>query len=169
MFFVTSIHSLPITQKKLSLTSLIAIDFISILLIRNTYRYTRFPYPFRNAIQFLMSGLLQIMVGRFTVDGINHHLTGSNLLDSFQPGKNKFIGCIIHILSFITSFEKHGLDNAVPFERFHSFYNLPDGIMSGRTVKYTDILFIHRIQASNTAGRWIKVELLSTLTFAFGK
>ena len=63
-----------------------------------------------------------------------------------MPGKNKFIGCIIHILSFITSFEKHGLDNAVPFERFHSFYNLPDGIMSGRTVKYTDILFIHRIQ-----------------------
>ena len=45
----------------------------------STYRYTRFPYPFRNAIQFLAGGLLQIMVGRFTVDGINHHLAGSNL------------------------------------------------------------------------------------------
>ena len=35
------------------------------------------------SIQFLMSSLFQIMIGRFTVDGVNHHLTRSYLFS--QP------------------------------------------------------------------------------------
>ena len=34
------------------------------------------PNQFSYSVQFLMSSLFQIMIGRFTVDGVNHHLTG---------------------------------------------------------------------------------------------
>ena len=56
--------------------------------IRDRYRNTGILYQFSYSVQFLMSSLFQIMIGRFTVDGVNHHLTGSNLFYRFQPGQH---------------------------------------------------------------------------------
>ena len=113
------------------------------------------------------------------VNRIDHYLTGSYLLDCFQPGEHKLIGCIIHIFPKVATFQKHSLNNTISFEFFHLFDDLPYGIFPVGTIQEMNVFFVHRIQfediiiylvnASNTAGRSMKVELLNTLTFAFGK
>ena len=89
------------------------------------------------------------MVGCFPVNRINHHLTGSDFFHCFYPGKHIFIRCIIHVLSLITSFQKHRLYDAVSFELFQLFDDFSHRIFSVRTVQQIDIFFIHCIQFQN--------------------
>ena len=93
-----------------------------------------------------MSGFLQVMVGSLPVNRIDHHLTGSDLLDCFQPREHKLIGCIIHIFSKVTTFQKHSLNNTISFEFFHLFDDLPYGIFPVGTIQEMIVFFVHRIQ-----------------------
>ena len=54
-----------------------------------------------NAVELFMSGFFQRLVGSFPVNGINHHLPGSNLFHYLYPGQHKTVGSIIYLLSFI--------------------------------------------------------------------
>ena len=93
-----------------------------------------------------MSGFLQVMVGSLPVNRIDHHLTGSDLLDCFQPREHKLIGCIIHIFPKVTTFQKHSLNNTISFEFFHLFDDLPYGIFPVGTIQEMNVFFVHRIQ-----------------------
>ena len=66
-----------------------------------------------------MRCLEQSLGGRLSVDGVDHHLTGTDLLHCFQPGSHVYLACVIDALAVAFTTHEHSLDDEVAVERLH--------------------------------------------------
>ena len=84
------------------------------------------------------------MVGRFAVDGVDHHLLWLDFFDSFKPWQHIFIARIVHILPIHGSFHEHCLHNDMPIESLECFDHLFNIIRIQRAI---DELYIFQIDS----------------------
>ena len=98
-----------------------------------------------------MCGLLQVLVGRFTVDGVNHHLTRSNLLDNFKPWSNELFRSVVDVITILgCPLQKHCLNNSLAVEGLNICYDTMNIVGWLRwTVYLIDILSIDSIEFQN--------------------
>ena len=66
-----------------------------------------------------MCGLEQSLGGCLSVDGVDHHLTGSDFLHCLQPGSHVCLACVIDALAVAFATHEHGLDDEVAVECLH--------------------------------------------------
>ena len=93
-----------------------------------------------------MGGLEQSLGRRLTVDGVDHHLLGADILDGLEPGADVSLTGVIDALTVTFTPHEHGLDDEVAVEGLHPFDDCLDVVGAVRVIHLINIYRIDGVE-----------------------
>ena len=74
-------------------------------------------YPVAYGVEHLGRCLLEVVVGRLAVDGVNHYLARGDVPYGFEPRADVFLARVVNVVAVNRAAHEHRLHDGVPVER----------------------------------------------------